>query len=173
MSGQIMAEVWFVLHSFLLGAGITFCYDFFRILRRVVPHGILWISLEDMVFWLMTAGGIFSLLYYENNGVFRWIAVFSAGAGMFVYKRTLSGLFVRLVSGAANAALRFLKKILRKLAAPFYALLRLGRRKVQRAVRRAAPALRIRQKRMNLRLTAWKKKLRIMVTDRGKKRCER
>ena len=126
-----------------------------------------------MVFWLMTAGGIFSLLYYENNGVFRWIAVFSAGAGMFVYKRTLSGLFVRLVSGAANAALRFLKKILRKLAAPFYALLRLGRRKVQRAVRRAAPALRIRQKRLNLRLTAWKKKLRIMVTDRGKKRCER
>ena len=54
MSGQSMAEVWFVLHSFLLGAGITFCYDFFRILRRVVPHGILWISLEDMVFWLMT-----------------------------------------------------------------------------------------------------------------------
>ena len=71
-----------MLHSFLLGAGIAFGYDLFRILRRVIPHGILWISLEDLLFWLLTAGSIFSLLYYENNGMFRWIAVFSAGAGM-------------------------------------------------------------------------------------------
>ena len=162
-----------MLHSFLLGAGIAFGYDLFRILRRVIPHGILWISLEDLLFWLLTAGSIFSLLYYENNGMFRWIAVFSAGAGMLAYKRTLSGWFVRLVSGAANGALRLMRKILRKLTAPFLRFLRWGRRKAERAARRAAPALRARRKRLNFRLTAWKKKLRIRVTERGKKGCER
>ena len=70
-----------MLHSFLLGAFITFCYDLFRILRRIIPHGIFWISLEDLVFWVMATGGIFYLLYYENNGMFRWFAVIGAGAG--------------------------------------------------------------------------------------------
>ena len=59
MSSQIAGEGWFMLHSFLLGAFITFCYDLFRILRRIIPHGIFWISLEDLVFWVMVTGGIF------------------------------------------------------------------------------------------------------------------
>ena len=87
MSSQIAGEGWFMLHSFLLGAFITFCYDLFRILRRIIPHGIFWISLEDLVFWVMATGGIFYLLYYENNGMFRWFAVIGAGAGMLLYKK--------------------------------------------------------------------------------------
>ena len=145
MSSQIAGEGWFMLHSFLLGAFITFCYELFRILRRIIPHGIFWISLEDLVFWVMATGGIFYLLYYENNGMFRWFAVIGAGAGMLLYKKTLSAGFVRLVSGAVNGTLRFLGKMLWKLTAPFRAMLRWSRKLAGRAARRAAVALRVRK----------------------------
>ena len=169
MSGQIAGESWFVLHSFLLGALITFFYDLFRILRRIIPHGIFWISLEDLIFWVMATGSIFYLLYYENNGMFRWIAVISAGAGMLLYKKTLSCAFVRLVSGAVNRVIHFLGKILWKLTAPARFLWRQSRRQAERTARRAAVELRVRRRKLNSRLTAWKKKLRIRITDWGKK----
>lgn len=180
MSSQIAGEGWFMLHSFLLGAFITFCYDLFRILRRIIPHGIFWISLEDLVFWVMATGGIFYLLYYENNGMFRWFAVIGAGAGMLLYKKTLSVGFVRLVSGAVNGTLRFLGKMLWKLTAPFRAMLRWSRKLAGRAARRAAVELRVRKRKMknlvknqvNSRLTAWKKGLKIKVTGWKKKRCD-
>ena len=176
MSGQIAGEGWFMLHSFLLGAFITFCYDLFRILRRIIPHGIFRISLEDLVFWVLATGGIFYLLYYENNGMFRWFAVIGAGAGMLLYKKTLSAFFVGLVSGAVNAVLHLIGKILRKLTAPLRFIMRLIRKQAGRAARRTAVEFRVRRRKidhlLNSRLTAWKKEIRIKVTGRRKKRCD-
>ena len=175
-----------MLHSFLLGAFITFCYDIFRILRRIIPHGIFWISLEDLIFWVMATGGIFYLLYYENNGMFRWFAVISAAAGMLLYKKTLSLGFVSLVSGAVNGTLRFLRKILWRLTAPARRFLRWSKRIAARSARRAAVEVRVRSRelrrrlssrkislrKLNSRLTAWKKELKIKCTGWKKKRCD-
>ena len=153
-----------MLHSFLLGAFITFCYDIFRILRRIIPHGIFWISLEDLIFWVMATGGIFYLLYYENNGMFRWFAVISAAAGMLLYKKTLSLGFVSLVSGAVNGTLRFLRKILWRLTAPARRFLRWSKR--------IADMKNLVKNQVNSRLTAWKKELKIKCTGWKKKRCD-
>ena len=114
MSGQIAEEAWFLLHSFLLGVFITFFYDLFRVFRRVVRHGIFWISLEDLVFWVMASVGIFYLLYYENNGAFRWFAVFGAGAGMVLYKKTLQASLFRSVRISLEQRGRFLWQKRRK-----------------------------------------------------------
>ena len=46
MSQNIIAEVVFLFHSFLLGIIITFVYDGFLILRRLIPHNLLLISLD-------------------------------------------------------------------------------------------------------------------------------
>lgn len=75
MSQNIIAEVVFLFHSFLLGIIITFVYDGFLILRRLIPHNLLLISLEDMIFWIACAIGVFYMLYEENNGILRWFAV--------------------------------------------------------------------------------------------------
>ena len=88
----------FLLYAFASGIYITFIYDILRILRRVVPHKGLLVSLEDLVFWIFCAIHIFQLMHRESNGSLRWFAVMGALAGMLLYKKTVSGLFVKYVS---------------------------------------------------------------------------
>ena len=92
MSQNIINEVTFFLHSFMMGIVITFMYDGFLILRRLIKHSDILVSLEDMVFWIACAIGVFYMLYEENNGILRWFAVFGAALGMIVYKKSLSAL---------------------------------------------------------------------------------
>ena len=155
MSGQIAGESYFMLHSFLLGAFITFFYDLFRIFRRVVPHGILLLSLEDLIFWLLATGGIFTMLYYENNGAFRWFAVIGAGCGMFLYKKTLSRPLVKLTSGLMNRFLEWTWKLLWKVSVPFRYLAEKIAVFSGRAARRSAVWARVRRRQLKTRLTAW------------------
>ncbi len=88
----------FLLYAFASGIYITFIYDILRILRRVVPHKELLVSLEDLIFWIFCAIHIFQLMHRESNGSLRWFAVMGALAGMLLYKKTVSGLFVKYVS---------------------------------------------------------------------------
>lgn len=88
----------FLLYAFASGIFITFIYDILRILRRVVPHKGLLVSLEDLAFWIFCAIHIFQLMHRESNGSLRWFAVMGALAGMLLYKKTVSGLFVKYVS---------------------------------------------------------------------------
>ncbi len=98
MSQNIIDEVTFLLHSFLLGIIITFVYDGFLILRRLIRHSLFLISLEDMVFWIACAIGVFYMLYEENNGILRWFAVFGAALGMIAYKKSVSPLIIHFVT---------------------------------------------------------------------------
>lgn len=88
----------FLLYAFASGIFITFIYDILRILRRVVPHGGLLVSLEDLAFWVFCAIHIFQLMHRESNGSLRWFAVTGALAGILLYKKTVSRLFVQYVS---------------------------------------------------------------------------
>lgn len=73
VSPVIAGEGVFILHSFLLGVIITFIYDLFRIVRRIIPHGWFLLSLEDLAFWILATAGIFYMLYYENSGMFSLV----------------------------------------------------------------------------------------------------
>lgn len=108
----------FLLYATGLGAFITFVYDCLRIFRRVIPHKILLISLEDLIFWGFCAIEVFLLMYREGNGTLRWFAVFGAMAGMFLYKKTLSAPFVQIVSRILQKILQVLSKIWNILTKP-------------------------------------------------------
>ena len=163
MSLQIAEEGVFLLHSFLLGVCITFIYDLFRIFRRIVPHGGFWISLEDLFFWILAAIGIFSLLYYENNGAFLWFAVLGAGTGMLIYKKTLSDPFVKGMAKAVNALLALIGRILWRMSAPIRFLLKKCRILAGRAARKGRRSLRIWRRGINSRLTVWRKAFRMKL----------
>lgn len=87
-----------MLNSFLLGIGITMVYDSLRIFRRVYPHRMFWVSVEDLLYWVFAACSIFYLLYYENNGTFRWFAIVGMLLGMLLYNRTVSPFLVKWIS---------------------------------------------------------------------------
>lgn len=137
----------FLLHAFLMGIFITFLYDILRIFRRIVSHKDFFVSLEDMAFWIYCGGEVFLLMYHESNGTLRWFAVGGALTGMFLYKKLLSGFFVKYVSLVLNKLLGAVRQLLGWLAKPFLAagrpILAAGR-KGKRAARRARGHLKMR-----------------------------
>ncbi len=150
MSPLIREEGWFLLYSVLLGIGITFVYDCLRICRRVVAHGIVWISLEDLLYWVFVSFCIFDLLYYENDGAFRWFAILGAALGMVLFKKTISPVLVTFVS---NLLLRIRKQLEKGIAFVRRPVCRIGRRAAKRTrglCRKAAQFLRILKKRLTV-----------------------
>lgn len=96
----------------LRGAGILLIYDAIRIFRRVVPHGVFAVALEDVLYWAGTALLVFELLYRENDGAVRGYALFAVAAGMLIYHQTVSGWLVRHIAGVLNWCLGiFLKPL--------------------------------------------------------------
>lgn len=114
----------FLLHALFMGIFITFLYDLLRIFRRVIPHNIFFVSLEDLGFWIYCGAEVFLLMYHESNGTLRWFAVIGALSGMLLYRKLCSPMLIKyasLVLGKAVALLfrpvRVLLRILKRGAA--------------------------------------------------------
>ena len=118
MSQSIIDEVTFLLHSFLMGILITFVYDGFIIMRRQIRHNLFLISVEDLIFWIACAIGVFYMLYEENNGILRWFAVFGAALGMAAYKKSVSPFLVKIITMVIERIFHGLFCILRFLFKP-------------------------------------------------------
>lgn len=118
MSGEILGEMDFLLHSACLGVMITVLYDVIRIFRRLIRHRNFWVSVEDLLFWVVCAVCMFALLYRENNGVLRWFVVLGAAAGMLLYRATVSRLFVSAAVAGGGFLLERLGRLLRFLTRP-------------------------------------------------------
>lgn len=82
--------------SILAGAVLFLLYDFLRIFRRIVPHGNLWIGVEDIFYWLIYTGVVFVMLYRENDGMVRGFAIGGLAFGMLLYFALLSRFVVRI-----------------------------------------------------------------------------
>ncbi len=96
--GVMDIENLFLLHSTILGIYMAFVYDSIRIFRRLVPHNVLFISLEDIAYWIYLAAEVFLLMYRESNGLLRWFAVLGAAAGIFLYKKLVGQYYVHYIS---------------------------------------------------------------------------
>lgn len=100
----------FLLYAALMGFFISFIYDWLRILRRLIPHNIFWVSVEDIIFWLFCAIEVFLLMNNESNGTLRWFAVLGALVGMIAYKKIISAFLVKYVTLVLTTIFRFLWK---------------------------------------------------------------
>ena len=109
----------FLLHAFIMGIYITFVYDTFRIFRRVVPHAQIWVSVEDIGFWIYCAAEVFLLMHHESNGTLRWFAVLGALTGILLYKKMLGEHFVKYTSLVIGKILGFIGKAYNIVTKPF------------------------------------------------------
>ena len=98
MSPGIIWELQFFGLAVLRGVLILMLYDLLRIFRRVVPHGIWAIAVEDVIYWVVTALLIFQLLYRENDGSVRGYVLMAVAAGMLLYHQTFSNWLVEHIS---------------------------------------------------------------------------
>ncbi len=125
MSQDIVQEITFFLHSILVGLVITFVYDWILILRKLVKHGTILVSIEDSVFWLACGIGVFYMLYRENNGILRWFAVVGATLGMLFYKAVCKNRFVNIMSTIIHKIMWFVFRVIQIVLKPLkYALSR-------------------------------------------------
>lgn len=119
MSPEIIAELSFLLHCFLMGVFITVLYDVLRIMRRIFPHNATAVSAEDFFYWIICSFLIFAMLIRENDGVLRWFAVAGAMTGMILYRKTFGSFLVKYLSLLIKRLLhlvgRFLAAILKPL----------------------------------------------------------
>lgn len=94
MNTDIFPEAEYFLSSFLLGIAFLFCYDAFRILRRLLPHRWVAIAAEDILYWAAAGILAFRMVYERNYGTIRAYAAGGMVLGMWLYYSFLSGAYV-------------------------------------------------------------------------------
>ena len=77
----------------LAGVLVWFAYDLLRILRRILPHGTVWIAVEDVIFFFLCAMVGFEYLYPQNLGQVKGFLVLAFVAGSIGYQ-LLAGRFL-------------------------------------------------------------------------------
>lgn len=128
MSPGILKELQFFGLAVLRGIWILVIYDLIRIFRRIVPHGIWAVALEDVLYWIGTAFLVFQLLYRENDGAVRGYALFAVAVGMLLYHQTISGWLVSRIAGAVNWCLGLLLRPFRAVQKKIVQVLRTAAR---------------------------------------------
>lgn len=120
VSETISQQAVFLGISILLGALLFFLYDILRIFRRIVPHGNIWIGVEDFIYWMVCTAAVFVMLYQENDGMVRGFAIGGIVLGMAVYYALLSRFVIRINVLVLKTILGFLGKILGFLFRPLW-----------------------------------------------------
>lgn len=111
ISRTIASEGSLLLISFLFGILLMLIYDIFRILRRIIKHGTILTAIEDVIYWLFCAIGIFAMLYQENDGLLRWFVVGGVAVGMLLENKLISPWVIRLFVKILKAWMKIIKKI--------------------------------------------------------------
>ena len=136
MSQDIVQEVTFFLHSVLMGLVITFAYDWILICRRLLKHGRVLMSVEDLIYWFVCGISVFYMLYRENSGVLRWFAVMGAALGMFFYKIIFKSHFVNIMSTYIHKIMWFMFRVIQVVLKPIKWLFSAARRFVRFLLRK-------------------------------------
>lgn len=124
MNEFINLEVRFFLISALWGVLLLVVYDCLRIFRKVINHGVVWISIEDIFYWMISGVLIFRMMYEMNNGIIRGFSLIGILLGMILYKYSISEFVVKWISFLLIKIKMFLSKLLHILIKPLKFLFR-------------------------------------------------
>lgn len=111
VSQNIFHELDFFAASFILGVILVLVYDWLRIFRHIVRHGTVWISLEDLCYWIGSAFAIFAMLYRKNDGLIRGFSIGGVVLGMVLYNQFISRYTVRYMVLIVKKIIHIVEKI--------------------------------------------------------------
>lgn len=118
ISGVIFHESLLLGISFVQGILLMFTYDLLRILRKVIPHSNVLVSIEDVIYWVMCGLSVFVMLYEENDGTVRWFVLAGVSLGMLLWNLLVSPWVVRLLTAFIRKMLHLIQKILNPMVRP-------------------------------------------------------
>lgn len=118
VSETIAGEGSLLLASLCFGAALMMLYDIVRIFRNIVKHGTILMAVEDILYWLLCAVGIFAMLYQENDGLLRWFVLGGVAVGMLLENSLVSPFVIRIFVRVIRAWLKIIQKMLRFFSRP-------------------------------------------------------
>ena len=127
----------------LVGAGLFLLYDILRIFRRIVPHGNIWIGVEDFLYWLICTAAVFAMLYRENEGMVRGFVLGGVVAGMLLYYLLLSRLVIRVNVLVLKTVIGVLSKIFGTLFGPILRIIKKFNRFFRKELKKLAKAVKM------------------------------
>lgn len=110
------------IYMVLLGIIIGMFYDFIRLFRRIVIHGIIAIQTEDFLYWLLSAFFVFFAVLRKNYGAIRPFLILGLFLGLIIYFFLISSLVLRVliyIYGIIKKTVTFILRILYVVFYPF------------------------------------------------------
>lgn len=77
-------EISIFLSSCLTGNLVCLIYLSLRVLRRIIKHSLLWVSIEDFLYWIGITLYIFVEMYRTCQGNIRWYFVLGVSVGIIL-----------------------------------------------------------------------------------------
>ena len=108
MSQIIREQIYFQITTICAGMFMMFGYDILRLWRWMIPHGRLWVWIEDLLYWSLLGIPVFVLFFQMIDGVPRWYGILGMLAGGILYE---SGISVPLRAGMHRLLVKYNKKI--------------------------------------------------------------
>ena len=118
MSAEVQSQFYLFFLAVFWGIGMCLAYDGLRILRNLIRHSLFWINAEDLLYWAVMTAVLFYLLFTYNRGEIRSFTIAGILTGSLFYLKTISPVYISLLSRALSPFFRLFRKIrqiLRKL----------------------------------------------------------
>ena len=117
MSAEVQSQFYLFFLAVFWGIGMCLAYDGLRILRNLIRHSLFWINAEDLLYWAVMTAVLFYLLFTYNRGEIRSFTIAGILTGSLFYLKTISPVYISLLSRALSPFFRLFRKnrqILRK-----------------------------------------------------------
>ncbi len=118
MEFSVAREALVFLSSAAAGAGMFLLYDLFRVIRLKSGAGQALIHVQDGVFWLLSLGLMFFVVFSVNNGTLRFYEILGAFLGAVFYGFSLSGGVLKILGVILDVFSGFFKVFLKILLTP-------------------------------------------------------
>ena len=77
----IQEEISVFVSACLNGILVCAVYNALRIVRRLIPHSLFWVSAEDLFYWIWCGIYIFSEIQRTCSGRIRWFYMIGIALG--------------------------------------------------------------------------------------------
>ena len=104
----IQEQIYFQITTLCAGMFLMFGYDILRLWRWFLPHGKIWVWVEDLLYWSLSGIPVFILFFRMIDGVPRWYVIAGMLAGGILYE---AGISIPIRAGLHRILGKYNKKI--------------------------------------------------------------
>jgi len=104
----IQEQIYFQITTLCAGMFLMFGYDILRLWRWFLPHGKIWVWVEDLLYWSLSGIPVFILFFRMIDGVPRWYGIVGMLAGGILYE---AGISIPIRAGLHRILGKYNKKI--------------------------------------------------------------